>query len=357
MSADGPSPPVAGRLPALPLCVSMGDPGGVGAEILLQAWLRRGDEALPPFFVIDDAERLRAVAAALDWPVPLAVIAGPAEAAGHFATALPVLPVGHSVPWHPGRADPDLAAAVVAALDLGVDLVLGGAAAALVTNPIHKKTLYDAGFGFPGHTEYLAARTGAPAHAMMLAVPATADAPGLRAVPATIHVPLRQAVDLLNTDHLVGQGRLIHLSLQRDFGIARPRIAVAGLNPHAGEGGALGREDLEIVAPAVAQLRAEGIDADGPRPGDTMFHAGARAGYDAALCMYHDQALIPVKTIDFDRGVNVTLGLPIIRTSPDHGTAMDIAGQGIARPVSLIAALRLAAAMAACRAASAVALA
>ncbi|MEQ8344857.1 MAG: 4-hydroxythreonine-4-phosphate dehydrogenase PdxA [Sneathiellaceae bacterium] len=343
--------------PDRPLCVSMGEPGGIGAEILLQAWLRRREEALPPFFVIDDAERLRAAAAALGWPVPLAVIATPAEAMARFATALPVLPVGHSVPWQPGRTDPHLAAAVIAALDRGVDLTRDGSAAALVTNPIHKKTLYDAGFGFPGHTEYLAARTGAASHAMMLAVPATAEAPGLRAVPATIHVPLRQAVTLLETAHLVSQGRLIHQSLMGDFGIARPRIAVAGLNPHAGEDGALGREDLEIVAPAVAILRAEGIDADGPRPGDTMFHAGARAGYDAALCMYHDQALIPVKTIDFDRGVNVTLGLPIIRTSPDHGTATDIAGQGIARPVSLIAALRLAAEMAACRSRSAVALA
>lgn len=324
----------------------MGDPAGIGGEIALLAWLQRQQEQVPPFFVIDDPVRLEGIARHFDWPVPVAAIADPADAAACFAVALPVLPVGSQVPWRPGRADPALAEAVRASLDRGVALALGGAAGGLVTNPIHKKTLYDAGFPYPGHTEYLAARTGTDAHAMMLAVEGGEGWPGLRTVPATIHVALRDAIGELTVEHLVIQGRLIDIALRRDFGIARPRIVVAGLNPHAGEGGAIGTEDRDIVHPAVARLRGDGIDVHGPLPADTLFHAAARAGYDAALCMYHDQALIPVKTIDFDRGVNVTLGLPFIRTSPDHGTAMDIAGKGTARPTSLIAALAMAAAMA-----------
>lgn len=330
-----------------PLAVSMGDPGGIGGEILLQAWLRRRSEALPVFFAIDDPERLRAIAGRLGLDVPLAVIAAPEEAAASFADALPVLPLGMPVPWQPGRADPALAPAVRRSLDIGIEAALSGAAGALVTNPIHKKTLYSAGFGYPGHTEYLAARTGAPAHAMMLAVPARDGVPGLRAIPATIHVPLAAAVRQLSTAHLVSQGRVIDAALRRDFGIATPRIALTGLNPHAGEGGEIGREDEEIVRPAVEALLAEGIAATGPHPADTMFHAAARAGYDAALCMYHDQALIPVKTIDFDRGVNVTLGLPIIRTSVDHGTALDLAGTGKVDIGSLQVALETAYQMAA----------
>jgi len=339
-----------------PLALSMGDPGGIGGEIALMAWLRRRDETVPAFFLIDDPERIARIAAALEWPVPVATVQTPGEAASCFDTALPVLPVGMPVPWRPGQADPALAGAVRAALDLGIDQASSGAASGLVTNPIHKKTLYDAGFAYPGHTEYLAARTGAESHAMMLAVADGPGGPGLRTVPATIHVALAEAVGALTTDHLVSQGRLIDAALRRDFGIARPRIAVAGLNPHAGEGGAIGREDLTVVAPAVERLRAMGIDARGPLPADTLFHARARIGYDAALCMYHDQALIPVKTIDFDRGVNITLGLPIIRTSPDHGTAMDIAGSGTARPDSLVAALHMAAGMATARSRAAPAL-
>jgi 4-hydroxythreonine-4-phosphate dehydrogenase len=219
--------------------------------------------------------------------------------------------------------------------------VRGGWAAAVVTNPINKDALYRAGFSHPGHTEYLAELAGTGERAVMMLA-----CPQLRVVPVTIHLALRRAVEQLSRAAIVHAGRVAHQALIRDFGIAAPVLAVAGLNPHAGEAGALGREDIDIIAPAVAELRARGIDARGPLAADTMFHAAARAGYDAALCMYHDQALIPVKTLDFDGAVNVTLGLPFIRTSPDHGTAFDIAGKGVARPDSLIAALRLAAQMA-----------
>jgi 4-hydroxythreonine-4-phosphate dehydrogenase len=216
-----------------------------------------------------------------------------------------------------------------------------------VTNPINKDALYRAGFKHPGHTEYLAELAGSRAPAVMML--AGRD---LRVVPVTIHLALRDAIAALSTAGIVHAGRLTDAALRREFGIARPVIAIAGLNPHAGEAGGLGREDIDIVAPAIAELRAAGVDARGPLAADTMFHAAARRGYDAALCMYHDQALIPIKTLDFDGAVNVTLGLPFIRTSPDHGTAFDIAGKGVARPDSLIAALRLAAAMAARRGAS-----
>ena len=238
---------------------------------------------------------------------------------------------------------------MIGAIDRAVADVQGGRAAALVTNPINKEALYRAGFHHPGHTEYLGELAGllygkpGLTPIMMLA------SPQLRVVPVTIHLALRQAIAALTSAMIVTAGRVTRTALQRDFGIAAPVLAVAGLNPHAGEGGSLGREDMDIVAPAIAELRAAGIDARGPLAADTMFHAAARQSYDAALCMYHDQALIPIKTLDFDGAVNVTLGLPFIRTSPDHGTAFDIAGQGIARPDSLIAALRLAAEMAARR--------
>jgi 4-hydroxythreonine-4-phosphate dehydrogenase len=233
---------------------------------------------------------------------------------------------------------------VIGAIDRAVADVQGGGAAALVTNPINKEALYRTGFHHPGHTEYLGELAGGGVTPIMMLASRE-----LRVVPVTIHLALRQAIEALTSAMIVTAGRLTHTALQRDFGIATPVLAIAGLNPHAGEGGSLGREDLDIVAPAIAELRAAGIDARGPLAADTMFHAEARRGYDAALCMYHDQALIPIKTLDFDGAVNVTLGLPFIRTSPDHGTAFDIAGQGIARPDSLIAALRLAAEMAARR--------
>jgi 4-hydroxythreonine-4-phosphate dehydrogenase len=255
--------------------------------------------------------------------------------------ALPVLPIRGAIKAEPGRPDPEDAPLVIGAIDAAVADVRAGRAAAIVTNPINKDLLYRAGFHHPGHTEYLAELAGSGAEAVMMLA-----CPELRVVPVSIHVPLREAIEALSTAAIVRTGRVTYEALRRDFGVAQPVIAVAGLNPHAGENGTLGRDDLDIVAPAVAELRGLGIDAKGPLAPDTMFHAEARAGYDAALCMYHDQALIPLKTIDFHGGVNVTLGLPFIRTSPDHGTAFDIAGKGVARPDSLIAALRLGAEMA-----------
>jgi len=327
----------------LPLALTMGEPAGIGGEIALKAWLGRGD-GVPPFYVIDDPERLAQLAARLGWPVPIRVIAAPEEAPGIFAAALPVTPICAAVRGRPGQPDPADAAAIIGAIEAAVADVRDRRAAALVTNPIHKDSLYRAGFVYPGHTEFLAELSGGGVTPVMMLVSSE-----LRVVPVTIHLPLRRAVDSLSTEAIVTAGRITDAALRRDFGIAAPVLAVAGLNPHAGEAGGLGREEIEIVEPAIAALRATGIDARGPFAADTMFHAEARRSYDAALCMYHDQALIPIKTIDFDGGVNVTLGLPFVRTSPDHGTAFGIAGKGVARAGSLIAALRLAAEMAATR--------
>jgi 4-hydroxythreonine-4-phosphate dehydrogenase len=327
----------------LPLALTMGEPAGIGGEIALQAWLRRAD-GVPPFYLIDDPDRLGALAARLGWSVTLRVIDAPERAVGIFPEALPVMPVDGRVRALSGRPDPADGALVIGAIDKAVAAARDGRAAAVVTNPINKEALYRAGFRHPGHTEYLAELAGPGTHAVMMLA-----CPELRVVPVTIHLALRQAIETLSSAMIVAAGRVTHAALLRDFAVAAPVIAVAGLNPHAGEGGSLGHEDRDIVMPAIAELRALGIDARGPMAADTMFHAAARHGYDAALCMYHDQALIPIKTIDFDGGVNVTLGLPFIRTSPDHGTAFDIAGQGIARPDSLIAAVRLAAEMAARR--------
>jgi 4-hydroxythreonine-4-phosphate dehydrogenase len=261
-----------------------------------------------------------------------------------FADALPVAPLGGTPVAEPGHPAPADQALVLRAIETAVADVRDGRAAALVTNPINKDALYRAGFRHPGHTEYLAELAGSKEPAVMML--AGRD---LRVVPVTIHLALRDAIEALSTAAIIHAGRIVDAALRRDFAIAAPVIAVAGLNPHAGESGGLGHEDIDIIAPAIAELRAAGIDARGPLAADTMFHAEARRRYDAALCMYHDQALIPIKTLDFDGAVNVTLGLPFIRTSPDHGTAFDIAGKGIARPDSLIAALRLAAEMAARR--------
>ncbi len=330
-----------------PLALTMGDPAGIGGEIALMAWQRR-NEGMPSFFAIDDPARLRRLAAHGGRDVPIATIAAPEDAAAAFAEALPVLALDGPVDATPGRPDPAHAGAVVAAIDAAVSLVQAGRAGAVVTNPIHKAALYQAGFPDPGHTEYLARRAGlATDPIMMLAIP------GLRVVPVTIHVALTEAIRLLSTPRILHAARVTAAALRTDFGIDRPRLAIAGLNPHAGEEGHLGREDIDIVAPAVAALRSEGIDVAGPLPPDTMFHAAARAGYDAAICMYHDQALIPLKALDFEHGVNATLGLPFVRTSPDHGTAFDIAGTFRASPESLIAALRMAEAMARNRAVSA----
>ena len=331
-------------MPATPLALTQGDPAGIGPELTLRAWLERRERGLPAFACIAAPDHLADVAGRLGWAVPLRTCDW-SDASAVFADALPIVPLapgaGAAVP---GKPDPATAAGTIASIDRAVAAVQVGQAAAVVTNPIAKSVLYSAGFKHPGHTEYLAhlaARGGVePRPVMML------WCEELAVVPVTIHEPLRRVPDLLTTELIVETGRIVAAELRSRFGIAAPRLALSGLNPHAGENGAMGHEDAAIVAPAIAQLRAEGIDARGPYPADTMFHARARAGYDAALAMYHDQALIPIKTIAFDDGVNVTLGLPFIRTSPDHGTAFDIAGQGIARPDSLCAALKLAARMA-----------
>ena len=324
----------------LPVGLTMGEPAGIGGEIVLKAWMRRCEGRLP-FFVIDDPDRLRRLAMRLSFPVPVSVIGAPETAGAVFDDALPVLPQPLAAPAIAGRPDPANAPAVIAAIDRAVALAREGRIDGVVTNPIQKKCLYDAGFPAPGHTEYLAFLVGGGARPVMMLA-----CPGLRAVPVTIHLPMRQAVAALTTDAVEHCGVVAAASLARDFGIAAPRLAVAGLNPHAGEEGSLGSEEAEIIAPAVARLAARGIDVRGPVAADSLFNEGARATYDAVICMYHDQALIPIKTIDFDRGVNITLGLPFIRTSPDHGTALEIAGTGVAREQSLVAAIATASAMA-----------
>ncbi|MDP2330681.1 MAG: 4-hydroxythreonine-4-phosphate dehydrogenase PdxA [Reyranella sp.] len=326
--------------PALPLAITMGEPAGIGGELSLKAWLSRKPSDRP-FLILDDPARLAALARNLHLDVPLREISRPVDAAAVFATALPVLPVRLRAAAMPGRPDPVNAPATLEAIERGAALALAGDIAGVVTNPIQKKTLQEAGFRHPGHTEFLAelasAATGKPVEvAMMLACP------GLRVVPVTIHLALAEAVRALDADTIARVGRIAAAGLTALFGIARPRLVVAALNPHAGEQGAMGDEELRVITPAVAALRHDGIDVRGPAPADTLFHPAARATYDAALCMYHDQALIPIKTIDFAGGVNVTLGLPFVRTSPDHGTALDIAGTGRADPASLIAALALA---------------
>lgn len=330
--------------PPLPLVMTMGEPAGVGGELALMAWAARRDTTVPPFVVIDDPARLGWLAGQVGMAVPVRPVDSPEQAVAVFDQALPVLPLALPAAVVPGQPDPANGPAVIAAIDRAVDLVRSRRAAGMVTNPIQKSSLYAAGFRHPGHTEYLAHLAGMSDEPVMML--ATAD---LRVVPVTIHVSLRDALDQLTTAAIVHCGRVAAAALARDFGIESPRLAVAALNPHAGESGAMGREEIDIIAPAVAALRDAGIDAFGPRPADTLFHAAARTRYDAVLCMYHDQALIPLKTVDFDTGVNVTLGLPFIRTSPDHGTATDIAGTGRANPSSLMAALRMAAAMAARR--------
>lgn len=320
-----------------PIALTMGDPAGIGGEIAMAAWARR-EAGTPVFALLDDPVRLAALARRIHQEVPIAEIGDIAEAPDVFGRGLPVLRVPVDLEVAPGRPEPRAAAAVIASIDRAVDLAMSGEAAGIVTNPVHKETLYGAGFAHPGHTEYLAARSGASgAPVMLLACEA------LRVVPVTIHLPLKQAIEALDAEGIVHCGTVLADSLIGDFGIGDPVIAVAGLNPHAGESGHLGREEIDIIAPAIARLAAKGIRAIGPMAPDTMFHEAARRTYDAALCMYHDQALIPLKTIDFMGGVNATLGLPIVRTSPDHGTAFDIAGTGRADPSSLVAAIRLAA--------------
>ncbi len=328
----------------LPLALTAGDPSGIGTEIALAAWAARRELALPPFYLLSDPALVAARARALGLDVKLAETS-PGGATTAYDEALPVVPLGSRFADSAGQPLAANAAGTVEAIERAVADVNAGRAAAIVTLPIAKKPLYEAGFAHPGHTEFLAELAarhwGASARAVMMIA-----GPDLRTVPVTIHMPLCAVPGLLTTALIVETAEIVARDLSARFGLARPRIAIAGLNPHAGEGGAMGEEDEAIVRPAVEALRRSGIDASGPLPADTMFHARARSGYDAAICMYHDQALIPAKTLAFDNAVNVTLGLPFIRTSPDHGTAFDIAGKGIARPDSLVAALKMARRMA-----------
>jgi 4-hydroxythreonine-4-phosphate dehydrogenase len=323
------------------LALTLGEPAGIGPDITLAAWLRRDELTLPAFYVAGDPGFLEGLARRLSLAVPIAAVE-PRAAAATFPRALPVVALAERVSTQPGRPDASSAPAAIASITRAVADTVTGEAAAVVTNPVAKSVLYRNGFVDPGHTEFLARlaqeATGEKVRAVMMLW-----SPELAVVPVTIHLPLREIPTRLTSDLVVETGRIAARDLRQRFAIPRPRLAVAGLNPHAGEDGTLGDEDLAVVAPAVAQLRAEGIEAIGPLPADTMFHAAARANYDVALCMYHDQALIPIKTLAFDHAVNVTLGLPFVRTSPDHGTAFDIAGSGRANPSSLVAALRLAA--------------
>jgi len=328
-----------------PLALTLGEPAGIGPDIAIAAWLRRRELDLPVFYLIGDPDFLAARARMLGLDAAIAE-ASPATAAAIFPDALPVAVSGITATAQPGRPDESSAPAAIASIRQAVAHVVAGRAGAVVTNPIAKSVLYRAGFSHPGHTEFLAqlaaAAGGTVPHPVMMLW-----SPELAVVPVTIHLPLREAIAQLSTDLIVRTARIVAADLATRLGIARPRLAISGLNPHAGEDGTLGTEDRDIVAPAVEVLRGDGLDVRGPLPADTMFHAAARRTYDCAICMYHDQALIPIKTIAFDDGVNVTLGLPFVRTSPDHGTAFDIAGSGRANPSSLIAALRLAARMAA----------
>jgi len=314
--------------------MSCGEPAGIGPEVAAKAWSALAGEV--PFVWLGDPAHLPEGTSVCE-------VSNPSEATG--CSALPVIPVRFPAEMVPGAPHPSNARQVIAVIERAVELALSGAASGLVTGPIHKKALQDgANFPYPGHTEFLAALGGVERSVMMLACP------DLRVVPVTIHVPLEAVPRLLTPDLLEDTIRITNAALIRDFGIHSPRLSVAGLNPHAGEGGAMGREEIEVIAPVLDRLRSDGLVIDGPRSADTMFHAGTRTQYDAAICMYHDQALVPIKTIDFAGGVNVTLGLPFLRSSPDHGTAFDIAGRGIADATSTIAALRMAWRMAQARA-------
>jgi 4-hydroxythreonine-4-phosphate dehydrogenase len=326
-----------------PLALSLGEPAGIGPEIIAAAW-RALSETGPVFCVIGDAALMR------DQGVPVQAVPSISEAAAVFARALPVLDLPLPAPVTPGRPEPANAASVADWIETAVGLALSGKASGVVTSPIAKAPLYAAGFRFPGHTEFIADLTadapysGTRGPVMML------TARDLRACLVTIHAPLSEVPELVTAERVIRTARVVHEALRRDFGIAKPRLALAALNPHAGESGSIGLEEVRVLRPAAAALRAEGIMITDPLPADTLFHDEARATYDAAICLYHDQALIPVKTLDFWGGVNCTLGLPVIRTSPDHGTGFDIAGKDLARPDSLIAAIRLAGQMAAARA-------
>lgn len=322
-----------------PLLLTSGEPAGVGPEITAAAWRALKDDPACCFALLGDAGYWQARNPGL----PVEVVTSPEDAAGCFASALPVL--NRPLTEHPeaGKISQKTAPQVIAAIDEAVAMAFAGTVSGIVTNPIHKDALYSAGFRHQGHTDYLAhlsAKHGHPVQEVMMLV-----AEGLRAIPVTVHIALKDVPAQLTGEAIIAQARVTARDLTRYFGITRPRLAFTGLNPHAGENGAMGREEIETIIPALDVLRREGFDVKGPLPADTAFHAEARAGYDAILCMYHDQALIPVKTLDFHGGINVSLGLPFIRTSPDHGTALGIAGTHTANPKSLIAALKLAAQM------------
>ena len=342
MGARGP----AGPSSSAPLAVTMGDPAGIGLDITLEAWLARKPHALAPFAVLGDAAAIAARAEALGLDVPVETIPDLGQAAEAFGNRLPVWPITCAAPVAAGQPDVRNAPAVVSSIERAVEAVRAGAARGVVTNPIAKSVLMADGFPHPGHTEFLGALVEAhfgirDVRPVMLLASAE-----LKVVPLTVHIPLKDVPKAITTRSIVATAHILHRSLVADFGIAKPRIAVAGLNPHAGEDGKIGDEDAHIIAPAIAALCDEGLAITGPHPADTLFHAAARATYDAVLAMYHDQALIPIKTLAFDTGVNVTIGLPFVRTSPDHGTAFAIAGTGRAKPQSLIEAIKLADAMA-----------
>ncbi|MDO7842747.1 4-hydroxythreonine-4-phosphate dehydrogenase PdxA [Sphingomonas immobilis] len=317
----------------LPLAISMGDPAGIGPEIIAKAWALRREHDLPPFFAVGDARAVTAV-----WNGPIRTIGDPSEVAGAFDQGLPILAVDDGGEITPGSPDVDGARCALHSLEVAAGMARSGAALGLVTGPVSKAQLYQIGFTHPGQTEFVAERCGiARENAVMMLA-----GPGLRVVPITTHIPLAEVAGALTVELIAAKARATARGLIKNFGILRPRIAFAGFNPHAGESGKIGREEIELITPAIELLQAEGIDATGPFAADTMFHDRARVTYDAAMCCYHDQALIPIKTLYFDDGVNITLGLPIVRTSPDHGTAFGIAGKNIAEPGAMIAAIRMA---------------
>lgn len=323
-----------------PLALTLGEPAGIGPELTLMLWAKRDSLGVPPFLAIGDPGGVAARSKLLNLRVPITEC-GIADASKQFSTALPVLNTGVRATAQPGKPDGTSAKAAIAAIERAVSLVVAGEAAAIVTNPIAKSVMYQGGFKFPGHTEYLAhlasKTAGKPLQPVMLIW-----CEELSVVPVTIHVPLKDVPSLLNSKLIVETARIVANDFAKRFGIQSPRLAVCALNPHAGEGGSLGREEIEIIRPAIQQLEAEGISASGPYSADTLFHPEARSRYDVVLGMYHDQVLAPIKTIAFERAVNITLGLPFIRTSPDHGVAFDIAGTGLANPASLLAALKTA---------------
>jgi 4-hydroxythreonine-4-phosphate dehydrogenase len=327
-------------LPAIPLAISLGDPAGIGPEVIAKCWDNRSAFSLPPFVAIGDPRSVAAV-----WDGPIELIESPDQADSAFDLGLPLIQTPSASPDLAGHPSVAGAHCSLDSLELAVGLARSGSAAAVVTGPVAKEQLYAIGFQHPGQTEFVAERCGiSPGNVVMMLA-----GPSLRTVPVTTHLALSQVPHELTSGLIESRGRAALRGLQRNFGIAEPRLAISGLNPHAGEGGALGREEEEIIKPAIAALAAEGWRVSGPHPADTMFHTRARAGYDAALCMYHDQALIPVKALHFEDAVNITLGLPIVRTAPDHGTAFDIAGQDKADPRPMAAAIRMAAQCAALR--------